>query len=328
MAEGALETPVDLASAGEFIRLYQQSALQGSSRYVAGGYGHMFEAFAASVGKNGGTVLMSTPVGRILVEDGAVAGVAVSGPAVSEKGIEAGGQIFRAPIVVSNASIQTTVLKLVGEEYFDKGYLNYVKDLHAGWAYAGYRAILGKPVLEHYTNIYFSHKTVITSSMWEEARLGRIPEEAYIFVGTNSIYPGMAPVGKQLVYMGMTCPADPSTDITPYLSRVRAIVERVWPDIFPTSRALNPTVPPRCPHSGALRSFPARAAKYMVWLRSWGNAAGTSPKPPPLYAASTMWDSRQARGWGRTRPQIRPSRSRTRSCSTIKSIGSDSDDPR
>ncbi|HWR11987.1 MAG TPA: NAD(P)/FAD-dependent oxidoreductase [Rectinemataceae bacterium] len=278
LAEGALETPVDLASAGEFIRLYQQSALHGSSRYVAGGYGHMFEAFAASVARNGGTVLMSTPVGRILIEDGAVAGVVASGPAVSGNNVEAGEQVFRAPIVVSNASIQTTVLKLVGEEHFDKGYLNYVKDLHAGWAYAGYRAILGKPILEHYTNIYFSHKTVITSAQWAEARLGQIPEEAYIFVGTNSIYPGMAPAGKQLVYMGMTCPADPGTDIAPYLARVRAIVERVWPDIFPNVESLESYGPASVPAFGSAQVLPGQGGEVYGLAQIVGQCGRHKPK--------------------------------------------------
>jgi phytoene dehydrogenase-like protein len=249
LAEGALETPVDLACASEFIRLYQQSALQGSSRYVEGGYGHMFEAFADSVQRSGGAVRMSTPVERILVEDGAVTGV------------EAGGTRWRAPVVVSNASIPTTVLKLAGAEHFDRSYLNRVKDLHAGWAYAGYRAIIRKPVLKHYTNIYFSHKTVITSTQWAAAARGEIPEEAYVFVGTNSIYPGMAPAGKQLVYMGMTCPADPGTDIGPYLARVKAIVGRVWPDILPNVESMEPYGPGTVPLYGSAQVLPGQGGE-------------------------------------------------------------------
>ncbi|MEI6310059.1 MAG: NAD(P)/FAD-dependent oxidoreductase [bacterium] len=249
LAEGALETPVDLACASEFIRIYQQSALQGSSRYVKGGYGHMFEAFAASVGRNGGEVLMSLPVEKILVEEGRVCGV------------EAGGRRFTAPIVVSNASIQTTVLKLVGGGHFDKEYLNTVKDLHAGWAYAGYRAILRKPVFRHYTNIYFSHKTVITSEQWAAAQRGQIPEEAYVFAGANSVYPGMAPPGKQLVYVGMTCPADPDTDIEPYLARVKEIVERVWPDVFPNVESIEPYGPGSVPAVGSAQVLPGQGGE-------------------------------------------------------------------
>jgi len=249
LAEGALETPVDLASAGEFIRIYQQSALQGSSRYVKGGYGHMFDAFAASMTRDGGDVLFSVPVERILVEDGAV------------RGVEAGGRVRRASIVVSNASIPTTVLALVGAEHFDKEYLNRVKDLHAGWGYAGYRAVLREPVLSCYTNIYFSHGTVITSRDWAEARRGKIPEEAYVFVGTNSVYPGMAPAGKQLAYMGMTCPADPATDIAPYLSRVKAIVERVWPAILPLAESMEPYGPASVPPLGSAQVLPGQGGE-------------------------------------------------------------------
>jgi prolycopene isomerase len=267
LAEGALETPVDLACASEFIRLYQQSALQGSSRYVKGGYGHMFTAFTNSVERNGGSVLLSTPVEKILVEDGRV------------YGIKAGGKRYFAPIVISNASIQTTVLNLTGEEHYDKQYLNYVKDLHPGWAYAGFRAVLNKPVFKHYTNIYFSHKTVITSAQWAAAQRGIIPEEAYIFVGSNSMYPGMAPAGRQFVYMGMTCPADPKTDIEPYLERVRTLVERVWPQVFPHVESLEPYGPGSVPAFGSASVLPGQGGEVYGLAQIVGQCGRHKPSP-------------------------------------------------
>lgn len=266
LAEGALETPVDLACASEFIRIYQQSALRGSSRYVKGGYGHMFDAFARSVRRDGGEVLFSVPVERILVEDGMACGV------------EAGGRLYRAPIVVSNAGIPTTVLGLVGAEHFDKEYLNRVKDLHAGWGYAGYRAVLGKPVLRHYTNTYFSHKSVITSADWAAAERGRIPEEAYVFVGTNSVYPGMAPEGRQLVYMGMTCPADPRTDIGPYLARVKEIVQRVWPEILPNAQSMEPYGPASVPPLASAQVLPGQGGEVYGLAQIVGQCGRHKPR--------------------------------------------------
>ncbi len=267
LAEGALETPVDLASTGEFIRLFQQSSLKGSSRYVQGGYGSMFESFADVVKRCGGDVLMSTPVDRILVDGGRV------------RGVETGRGSFYAPIVVSNASIPTTVLSLVGQEHFDKSYINYVKDLHPGWGYAGYRAFLCKPVLEYYTNIYFSHKTVITSEQWVKAEQGEIPEEAYVFAGTNSVYPGMAPQGKQLAYIGMTCPADPGTDTEPYLQRVRAVVDRVWPDILPNAEELEPFGPGSVPPLGSAQVLPGQGGEVYGLAQIVGQCGKRKPSP-------------------------------------------------
>ena len=59
-----------------------------------------------------------------------------------------------------------------------------------------------------------------------------MPKQMYIFMSTNSLYPGMAPKGKQLIYTGITCPADPKTKIKHYLDKVEAEIARIWPDVF------------------------------------------------------------------------------------------------
>jgi hypothetical protein len=42
----------------------------------------------------------------------------------------------------------------------------------------------------------------------------------------------MAPKGKQLIYTGITCPADPKTKIKHYLDKVEVEIARLWPDVF------------------------------------------------------------------------------------------------
>jgi phytoene dehydrogenase-like protein len=68
--------------------------------------------------------------------------------------------------------------------------------------------------------------------MYVRAESGQMPEKPYVFVSTNSLFPGMAPQGKQLVHTGMTCPADPDTDPKPWLDKVEAEVARLWPQVF------------------------------------------------------------------------------------------------
>jgi len=41
------------------------------------------------------------------------------------------------PIVISSAGIHPTVLKLVGEEHFDRSYVTYIKDLVPDWGSSG-----------------------------------------------------------------------------------------------------------------------------------------------------------------------------------------------
>jgi phytoene dehydrogenase-like protein len=164
--------------------------------------------------------VLNARVEKITVDDGRVTGVSTS------------QGHWRARIVVSNAGIQPTVLKLVGPEHFDKGYVNYVRDLVPSLGFAGARYFLSKPVLDCQSLMFFSDNTVSTTKHYLDAQAGKMPEEVYMYVSTNSIYPGMAPEGKQLVYLGLSCPADPKTDIKPWIDLIEQSVARLWPDIM------------------------------------------------------------------------------------------------
>ena len=218
--EGPMECPEDVACASEFIRLFREMQQGGGGRYIRGGYGRMFEAEAKVVDDNGGKVLLRTRAEKINIKNGKVIGV------VTDKGT------FHTPVVVSNAGIQPTVLNLVGEKYFDKSYVSYVRDLVPSWGVAGVRYILNKPILEYPMYIIISENAVSTTESWRRAEAGVMPEEAYVYIGTNSMYPGMAPTGKQLVYTGITCPADPKAKVKPYLDMAEAAMTDIWPDIL------------------------------------------------------------------------------------------------
>ncbi len=219
-SEGTLEVPGDVACASEFVKIFQQNNTFGGGLYPAGGFGRMYEAIADSAQANGADIILRTRVERIAVENGRVRGV------FTDKGT------FQAPIVVSNAGIQPTVLKLVGEEHFDRGYVNYVRDLIPSFGFAGARYFLRKPVLKHPLYVYFADDTVSTMDKHMREEAGQMPERIYVFMSTNSLYPGMAPPGKQLIYTGITCPADPKTNIKPWLDKVEAEIARLWPDVF------------------------------------------------------------------------------------------------
>jgi phytoene dehydrogenase-like protein len=219
-SEGTLELPNDIASASEFIKVFTQNNTRGGGLYPSGGFGRLYEAMTESIRADGGDVILRTKVERIIVQNGQVRGVA------TDKGA------FRAPVVVSNAGIQPTVLKLVGEEHFDKSYANYVRDLVPSLGFAGARYFLSRPVLKYPLYVYFSDNTVSTMEKHLKAEAGQMPEQIYVFMSTNSLYPGMAPAGKQMVYTGISCPADPKTKIEPWIDKVEAEVARLWPDVF------------------------------------------------------------------------------------------------
>lgn len=76
---------------------------QSGAKHPRGGSGMLTQAMARRFEHDGGTIRLDAPVARIVVEQGKASGVELTN-----------GERFTAPVVVSNAHVQTTLLKLVG----------------------------------------------------------------------------------------------------------------------------------------------------------------------------------------------------------------------
>jgi phytoene dehydrogenase-like protein len=190
--------PVDSLDAAEAITSLQQMFTRGGGVFCEGGFGRVAEAYCEAVRRNGGSVLMGTRTERILVEDGRVTGVE------TRKGT------MRAPIVISNAGLQPTVLKLVGEEHFDKGYVNYVKDLVPSYSLLGHRYFLSGPVTDRPYGVVFSNQSPWSLERFNLARRGEASREGVLYYEVPANYdPGAAPEGKQMLMTGSYCPPDP-----------------------------------------------------------------------------------------------------------------------
>ena len=220
--EGAFEMTADKTSAAEMIKLFQEAMKNSGGRYYEKGIGNFFEVISKTVEENGGTKLMNSRVEKITVEDGHITGI-----------VTKNGGSFKAPIVVSNAGLRQTVLKLVGKDHFSQDYVDWVTKLVHNLACVGYRWFLDKPVLELPMYVYYPEGCVAKYKEFIELANGlKKPENSYIYLGTTSLYPGMAPTGKQLVYACMSCLGDPEIDIEPYLEYVKKCVKKIMPEIF------------------------------------------------------------------------------------------------
>ena len=188
---------VELVSMSECAKSFQRLMDQPLG-YPAGGYGRLVEDMAESLKANGGEVRTRARVERIIIDDGRASGVAT------------GDSIFKAPIIVSNAGIHPTVLKLVGEECFDKSYVNYVKDLLPSLGFTGVRYILNKPVLPLGLYQIWSQSSWWNMERYLAARRGKIEGDVTITMLVPTNYdPSMGPPGKQLVMAGTNCSPDP-----------------------------------------------------------------------------------------------------------------------
>ncbi len=81
-----------------------------------GGMKTIINAMTNKFSEYGGDLLLKTKVDQILVENSVVRGVKLSD-----------GKIIKANLVVSNADAKTTYLKLIGEEYLKRSFLNKLK---------------------------------------------------------------------------------------------------------------------------------------------------------------------------------------------------------
>ena len=224
VSDGCFVLPVDAVAASEGITVVQQMFLRGGGVFCKGGIGRVAETYAEAVETFGGKTILRCRVEKIEVEDGKVTGV------VTEKGT------FKAPIVISNAGIQPTVLKLVGEKHFDKGYVNYVKDLVPSLAFIGARYFLNKEVIKNVPfGAIFTTESAWSIDKWLKAKAGQIPEDMTVWFEVPSNYdPGAAPKGKQIVLTGFLGPEDPKLtekDLKPWLDKGDEVMFKAFPDL-------------------------------------------------------------------------------------------------
>ncbi len=196
--DGMFMVPADCLEAAEAIRSLQDVFLRHGGVFCRGGFGRLAEAYCEGVRRHGGTVRLGTRVERIAVRNGRVTGI-----------VTAGGEI-EAPIVVSNAGLQPTVLRLVGEEHFDRGYLSYVRELAPSWSLLGYRYFLSAPVTDAPYGVVFSDDSPWSLERFSLARAGKGSREGVVYFEVPANYdPDAAPAGKQMLMTGSFCPPSP-----------------------------------------------------------------------------------------------------------------------
>lgn len=221
-ANASLAEPVDLVSASEQVAIMQDLALRGAAGYYQGGFGRVLDDLGAAFLKDGGTFLSSTRVEKIRVSNGRARGV-----------VTADGT-YEAPFVISDAGIQPTVLKLVGESEFDGNYVSYVKGLVPGWGFTGVRYFLKKKVLPYPMYNIWAGDTWIDTKRFAEQRTGKVSGEIMMFATIPSNFdPNMAPPGKQCIVAGTICSPDPTaTEIETLWKRMDEMWDKLFPEVM------------------------------------------------------------------------------------------------
>jgi phytoene dehydrogenase-like protein len=221
-ANASLAEPIDLVAASEQIRIMKHIMLQGGGGQYKGGFGMLTRVMLEEFERNGGTILRNARVEKIPVQDGAVVGV------VTPKGA------FRAPAVVSSAGIQPTVLKLVGEEHFDRSYVNAIRGLAPGWGFTSIRYFLSQPVMDVAMYVAYSDDSWWNMERFLKVKEGHIPDEVILFMCNHSFYDTeAAPPGKQVLVSGTICSPNPEAkEIEGLWKKMDEQMVRFFPEIW------------------------------------------------------------------------------------------------
>lgn len=221
-ANASLAEPLDLVAASEQITIMQQVMLEGGGGQYKGGFGTLAKVMAREFEKLGGTLLKNCRVEKIVIEDGSV------------KGVETSEGNFHAPVVVSSAGIQPTILKLCGEDHFDKKYVNYIKGLVPGWAFTSVRYFLDKPVMETGLYVMYSDDSWLDTPRFEKMKNGDIPDEVILFMVNHNFFDeNAAPPGKQVLVSGTVCSSNPEAkEIDALWKKMDDQMQEYFPDIW------------------------------------------------------------------------------------------------
>lgn len=214
--------PVDRLPVSEALRTARDFLHGGAGRYQTGGFGSIAEDATRFVEARGGSYLPNTRVRRILVEGGRV------------RGIETARGDLRAPVVISNAGIQPTVLGLVGADRFPRDYAAEIRALEPSLAFVGVRYHLDAPVFEVPMNLLFGDESWWDTHRFEEARRGNWPRDPLIFAVVPALYdPALAGErDRQVALVGTLCSPDPASPMSAEaIRRVDEMVTRHWPDV-------------------------------------------------------------------------------------------------
>lgn len=110
----------DQSATGDFAG-WQSMLHESGAKHPKGGSGMLTQAMIKLIEAHGGEVRAESPVKKIEIADGKVRGA-----------VTVHDEFYPADIVVSNAHVQTTMLKMVGREHLDDSLFKKVEDIQVG----------------------------------------------------------------------------------------------------------------------------------------------------------------------------------------------------
>ncbi|MCP4426566.1 MAG: NAD(P)/FAD-dependent oxidoreductase [Chloroflexi bacterium] len=180
---------------------YQHARGLSANRVVVGGMGKLAEALASAAQKNGAEIRTSSPVARILLEDGRAVGVAL-----------ADGTEIRADVVVSNADPRRTLFGLVGPQHLEPRFMRKARNIiYRGSVAKMNLALSGLPQFNGQTSegqlngrIRIAPSLDYLERAYDAAKYGRVSPGPYLDATIPTLLdPSLAPDSKHIMNITM-----------------------------------------------------------------------------------------------------------------------------
>jgi phytoene dehydrogenase-like protein len=184
---------------GDFVG-WQAMVHESGAKHPRGGSGMLTQAMAAMLRDFGGEVIADAPVDSILIRNGQAYGVK------TQDGTE-----YLAPIIVSNAHVQTTMLKMVGPDHLSSSFLHRVDNINVGNGFGmvfrsaveelpQYTACPDDPHVHNGLQLLCPSMDYMNNAIADYQR-GNPPEKPAVVAMTFSkIDPDVAPDGKHTLF--------------------------------------------------------------------------------------------------------------------------------
>ena len=192
----------DDAGGAAFAFLFLSVIQDTGNRVVKGGMGQLPAALAACLRHHGGEIRTGVAVARIIVEEGAAAGVVL-----------ASGEQIRATYVASNAHPRHLVLNLLHDAGIARELLDAVEDYEPGVSQMGIYLALSGPVTylagedaATATQVHLMPPTTdALAEVFRQIRSDQLPEQPSLFiVNEATLEPSRVPPGKSSLKIVLT----------------------------------------------------------------------------------------------------------------------------
>lgn len=189
----------DQSATGDFVG-WQSMLHESGAKHPRGGSGMLAQAMKKLIESHGGEIITNAPVQTIDIRDGKACG------AITEE-----GAYYKSDLIISNAHVQTTMLKMVGRRHLDDSLFKKVEDIRVGNGFGmvircavdelpEYRSAPGDPLIHNGMQLLAPSVDYMNRAIGDYMK-GMPPEDPAVLAMTFSkIDPDVARDGKHTLF--------------------------------------------------------------------------------------------------------------------------------